>query len=99
MILSFGDFFRSWLKEDTKVSENLIIFWILLTKEMQSRSKGRNKWLWNVYFTGLPHWSKWNRTTFSKINHNVIEKIIKSSTQILNKNTKTFELYLDFKLD
>ncbi|MFX0059874.1 MAG: hypothetical protein ACFE8J_16380 [Candidatus Heimdallarchaeota archaeon] len=99
MILSFGVFFRSWLKEDIKVSDNLIIFWILLSHEVQSRSKGRNKWLWNVYFTGLPHWSKWNRDTFSKINPEIIEKIIQSSTHKLNENTKIFELYLDFKLD
>jgi len=99
MILSFGAFFRSWLNEDTKISDNLIIFWILLSHEIQSRSKGRNKWLWNVYFTGLPHWSKWNRNTFSKINPFTIEKIIKSSSHKSNKNSKMFELYLDFKLD
>jgi len=99
MILSFGDFFRSWLKENTKISDNLIIFWILLSHEIQSRSKGRNKWLWNVYFTGLPHWSKWNRNTFSKLNPTLLEKIIKTSNHNLNNITKTFELYLDFRLD
>ncbi|MFX1408441.1 MAG: hypothetical protein ACFFBW_15930 [Promethearchaeota archaeon] len=99
MILSFGAFFRSWLNEDTKISDNLILFWILLSHEIQSRSKGRVKWLWNVFFTGLPHWSKWNRNTFIKLNPLLLEKIIKISKHNFNQNTKTCELYLDFGLD
>ncbi|MHA1254902.1 MAG: hypothetical protein ACTSPS_04810 [Promethearchaeota archaeon] len=97
MLLAFGDFSRSRITEDKKISSNLILFWILLSKEIAVRSKANdNGYLWNIYLLGLPNWFKWNKTRKNKLEFSKIEYIIKNSTQEFDKERKEFNLYLNF---
>ena len=97
MLLSFGNFHRSVIKPDQKVSPNLVLFWELLTKQIGLRADENDGYLWNVFFVGLPHWSKWNKLPMNKLNYNTINFIIQNSSHELDKEKKEFSLYLDFK--
>lgn len=97
MLLAFGDFSRSRITEDKKISSNLMLFWILLSKEIAIRSKENdNSYLWNIYLLGLPNWFKWNKTRKNKLEFSKIEYIIANSTQKFDKERKEFNLYLNF---
>ncbi len=96
MILAFGDFFRSRMKKETHVSYKLILFWIFLSREITSKSSGNNRYLWNVFFTGLPHWSKFDKKLIEKLDDKAIEVIIVNSSKEFDKEKKEFNLYLDF---
>ncbi len=97
MLLAFGKFFRGPIEKNEKISSNLVIFWILLSKEITRRTPKENKFLWNVHFIGLPNWWKWDRKFKKELNHYTLDNIIKAATQDLDKRKKEFNLYLDFK--
>ena len=96
MLLAFGKFERSAIK-DLPVSSNLVFFWITLSREIEIRSKEKIRHIWNVYFIGLPIWSKWDRKMKKLLNHKTLESVIESSHQDFDQNKKEFNLYLDFK--
>ncbi len=96
MLLALGKFYRGPMREDEKISNNLIIFWILLSKEIAKRSIKDKESLWNVNFIGLPNWWKWDRKFKKELNYNSINYIIKNSFQDFDINKKEFNLYLDF---
>jgi len=99
MLLAFGDFSRSRITEDKKISSNLMLFWILLSKEIAVRSNNNNNnngYLWNIYLLGLPNWFKWNKTRKNKLDFSKIEYIIANSTQEFDNERKEFNLYLNF---
>jgi hypothetical protein len=96
MLLAIGKFFRGPIRKDQEISNNLIIFWLLLSKEIEKRSKKNNECLWNVHFVGLPNWWKWDRKFKEEINYHTLEKIIKNAIQEVDKERKEFNLYLDF---
>ncbi|MHA2180862.1 MAG: hypothetical protein ACXAAH_05510 [Promethearchaeota archaeon] len=97
MLLAFGKFFRGPIEENEKISDNLTIFWILLSKEISNRSPLKNQFLWNVHFIGLPNWWKWDRKFRKELNYHTLEYIIKNASQKFDKKRKEFNLYLDFK--
>ncbi len=97
MILAFGNFQRMGLKIDTGISYKLILFWTLLSKEIESRTKDKKVYLWNVYLVGMPHWSKIDKIFINKLNDNTIELIIKNSSQEFLKERKEYNLYLNLK--
>lgn len=97
MLLAFGDFSRSRITEDKKISSDLILFWILLSNEIAVRSKEiDDNFLWNIYLLGLPNWFKWNQSRKNKLEFSKIESIIANSTQEFDKERKEFILYLNF---
>jgi hypothetical protein len=97
MLLAFGRFFRGPIEENEKISNNLVVFWVLLSKEISKRTERQNKFLWNVYFTGLPNWWKWDRKLKRELNYSAINDIIKNGKQDFEKDKMEFNLYLDFK--
>ena len=96
MLLAFNKFFRGPIREDDKISNNLILFWVLLAKEVEKRSNRNIEHLWNVHFTGLPNWWKWDRKFKKELNYNTLTKIIENASQDFNIKTKEVNLYLDF---
>ncbi|MFX1504255.1 MAG: hypothetical protein ACFFDH_25065 [Promethearchaeota archaeon] len=98
MILAFGGFQRMGLKINAGISYKLMFFWILLSKEIEIRSKNNPKSLWNIYLEGMPHWSKFDKTLIEKINTDKIEFIIHNSSQKFDETKEEFTLYLDFNL-
>jgi hypothetical protein len=97
MILAFGDFYRSRMTKDIKISCELILFWTLLSKEIASRSEGDNFFIWNVFLIGFPNWYELNKKMIKKLEINSIELIIKNSSHEFDEERKEFNLYLDFK--
>ena len=97
MILAFGNFQRMGLKIEAKISYKLILFWTLLSKEIESRAKNNINYLWNVYLIGMPHWSKIDKSFTEKLNDNAIELIIKKSSQEFIIERKEYNLYLNLK--
>lgn len=96
MLLAFGKFFRGPIKEDEKISSNLILFWILLSKEITRRSLEEKEYLWNIHFIGLPNWWKWDRKFKKELNYHTLRDIFKNATQDIDTIKKEFNLYLDF---
>jgi len=96
MILAFGDFSRSRMTEDKKISSNLILFWILLSREIGLRSKENSSYLWNIFLLGLPNWFKWNKLKKKPLDFSIMEEILKKASQEFDKERKEFNLYLDF---
>ncbi|MCK4285180.1 MAG: hypothetical protein KAX18_03210, partial [Candidatus Lokiarchaeota archaeon] len=97
MLLAFGKFFRGPIEKNEKILSNLVVFWILLSKDIIKRTPKENKFLWNVHFIGLPNWWKWDRKFKKELNHHTLDNIIKNAAQDLDKEKKEFNLYLDFK--
>ena len=97
MILAFGSFQRMGLKINTRISYKLILFWTLLSKEIDSRSKDKNTSLWNVFLKGMPHWSKIDISLIEKLNDNAIESIINNAKHEFIKDNEEYNLYLDIK--
>ncbi len=97
MILAFGSFQRMGLKFNTGISYRLILFWTLLSKEIDSRSKDKNASLWNVFLNGMPHWSKIDISLIEKLNDNAIESIINNAKHEFIKDNEEYNLYLDIK--
>ncbi len=98
MILAFGGLQRMGLKINTGISYKLMFFWILLSKEIEIRSKNNSKPLWNVYLEGMPHWSKFDKNLIEKINTDKIEFIIHNANHKFDGTKEEFTLYLDFNL-
>ncbi|MFX1571514.1 MAG: hypothetical protein ACFFB0_02115 [Promethearchaeota archaeon] len=96
MLLTIGKFYRGPIEEDGKISNNLIIFWILLSKEIAERSIEDKEILWNVHFKGLPNWWKWDRKFKKELNYNSLNSIMKNSSQDFNIEKNEYNLYLDF---
>ena len=96
MLLAFDKFFRGPIREDEKISNNLILFWVLLAKEVEKRSNRNDEHLWNVHFTGLPNWWKWDRKFKKELNCHTLTKILEDASQDFNKKTEEFNLYLNF---
>ncbi|MFX1588241.1 MAG: hypothetical protein ACFFC1_08805 [Promethearchaeota archaeon] len=97
MILAFGGFQRMGLKINTGISYKLILFWILLSKEVKARSKNNDKSPWNIFLEGMPHWSKINKSFIDSLDDETIETLIYSSNHEYNEDKEEFNLYLDFK--
>ncbi len=95
MILAFGGFQRMGLKINTGVSHKLILFWTLLTKEVNSRSLNNSNALWNVFLEGMPHWSKIDNTFIEKVTDDKIELIIQNAKHEFDVDNNEFTLYLD----
>jgi hypothetical protein len=96
MLLALGKFFRGPIRENQQISSNLIIFWILLSKEIAVRSEPENDLLWNIHFTGLPNWWKWDRIFKKELNSQNLGLIIKAGRQKFDDTKKEFNLFLDF---
>ena len=96
MILAFSSFQRMGLKINSGISYKLILFWTLLCKEIISRSEIEEESPWNVFFEGMPHWSKINISVINMLNDQTIEKIIHNSKQKYDKSKEEHYLYLDF---
>ncbi|MFW9876890.1 MAG: hypothetical protein ACFFG0_27670 [Candidatus Thorarchaeota archaeon] len=96
MLLAFGKFFRGPLREDGKISTNLIIFWILLSKEIANRANKDKNALWNIHFLGIPNWLKWDRIFKKELNYSSLKYIIQNSNEEFNIEKREFNLYLDF---
>ena len=96
MLLAFDKFFRGPIREGDKISNNLIMFWILLAKEIEKRTSRNDEHLWNIHFTGLPNWWKWDRKFKEQLNYQTLTNIIENSSQNFNNETKEFNLYLNF---
>ena len=84
------------LKINTGVSYKLILFWTLLSKEIESRSKNNPNSLWNVFLEGMPHWSKIDNSFIEKINKDNIEFIIHNANHEFDESKEEFTLYLNF---
>lgn len=97
MILAFGNFFRSRIKKDTKISDKLVIFWLLLSKEIRARSKDDDLSLWNVYFINLPNLLKTDKEFAKKVDFKAMDSIIKNSNQEFDEKRNENSLFLDFK--
>lgn len=97
MILAFGTFERMGLKIQAKISYKLVLFWILLSREIELRSKDSINYLWNIYLIGMPHWSKVDKDFIEKLNDHMIEKIITKSSHELIEERKEYNLYLDLE--
>ncbi|MFX1461596.1 MAG: hypothetical protein ACFFBF_00935 [Promethearchaeota archaeon] len=97
MILAFGSFQRMGLKINAGVSYKLILFWSLLLKEIESRSKNNPKSLWNIFLDGMPHWSKINEIFIEKLSDNNLKALIHNSKQKFDKDKDEFNLFLDFR--
>ncbi len=98
ILLAFGNFIRKPMEENQDVSPKLLLFWILISKEIKERSKGRENYLWNIFFTGLPHWSEWNKNMIEKLNEKNIKSIIENCTEKLNGAKEEVDLHLNFKI-
>ena len=96
MILAFKDFQRMGLKINSGISYKLILFWTLLCKEIDSRSEIDEESPWNVFFEGMPHWSKIDISVINMLNDQTIEIIIHNSKQKYDKGKEEHNLYLDF---
>jgi len=96
MLLAFDKFFRGAIREGDKISNNLIMFWILLAKEIEKRTSRNDEHLWNIHFTGLPNWWKWDRKFKEQLNYQTLTNIIENSSHNFNNETKEFNLYLNF---
>jgi len=96
MILAFGSFQRMGLKINSGISYKLILFWTLLCKEINSRSKVGEESPWNIFFEGMPHWSKIDITSINMLNEQTLETIIHNSTQKYDKIKEEHNLYLNF---
>ena len=97
MLLAFGRFFRGPIEENEKISNNLVGFWILLSKEISKRAGKQNLFLWNVHFTGLPNWWKWDRKFKEELNYYTLNNIIINGKQNFDEDKMEFNLYLDFR--
>jgi hypothetical protein len=97
MILAFGSFQRMGLKINTGVSHKLLLFWTLLSKEINLRSKNNHKSLWNIFLEGMPHWSKIDKSFIEILNNDTIESLIHNSNHEFDDDKEEFYLYLDFK--
>lgn len=95
MLLAFKKFFRGPIKEDVKISSNLILFWLLLSNKI--RSSEEQEYLWNIHFIGLPNWGNWDRSFKQELNYPTLISILKSSRKEFDKIKKEFNLYLDFE--
>jgi hypothetical protein len=98
MLFAFNNFFRGPIKKDQKISNNLIIFWFLLSGKINKESVESKDALWNVHFIGLPNWWKWDRKFKTKLDFKSINQIIQNSSLIFDIEKKEFNLYLDFDL-
>jgi len=97
MLLTFGNLFRSSLKKDRNISDKLVIFWLLLSKEIRTRSKDDVFSLWNVYFINLPNLWKSDKEFASKLDIETIVRIIRNSKQEFDEKRNENSILLDFK--
>jgi hypothetical protein len=97
MLLTFGNLFRSSLKKDRNISDKLVFFWLILSKEIRTRSKGDIFSLWNVYFINLPNLWKSDKEFASILDIETIARIIRNSKQEFDEKRNENSLFLDFK--
>jgi hypothetical protein len=96
MLFAFNKFFRGPIREDQRISSNLILFWVLLSKEIQRRSSKHQEYPWNIHFLGLPNWWNWDQKFKQDLNYNTLSNIFTNSKQEFDKNKNEYNLYLDF---
>jgi hypothetical protein len=95
MILAFGSFHRASVKEDVKISHNLILFWILLCRETEKRSLKNEDGLWNVYILGIHNWFTLSRKNFMKIDEKLISTVIQEAKSYFDEELREYTLNLD----
>ncbi|NVM17238.1 MAG: hypothetical protein HWN80_05935 [Candidatus Lokiarchaeota archaeon] len=95
MILAFGSFHRATVKEDVKISYNLLLFWMLLCRETKKRSIKNDDGLWNVYILGIHNWFTLSRKIFMKINEKLISTVIQEAESFFDKELREYTLNLD----
>lgn len=97
MILAFGKFSRARLKPDTSISYHLILFWILLSKEMKKRANDNNKILiWNVYILGVKNWFGLVSEQISKLKGELLQNVIENGTHEFDGEKNEYDFYIDF---
>ena len=96
MLLAFGKFFRGPIRKEYNISNNLFLFWVLLSKEITRRTIEEKGFIWNIHFIGLPNWWRWDGKFKKELNYHTLDYIIKNGTQDLDNEKKEFNLYLDF---
>lgn len=97
MILAFGKFSRTRLKPDTSISYHLILFWILLSKEMKKRANDNNKILiWNVYILGVKNWFGLVSEQISKLKGELLQNVIENGTHEFDGEKNEYDFYIDF---
>ena len=95
MILAFGSFHRASVKEDAKISHKLLLFWMLLCKEVSDRSIKDEHALWNVYILGIHNWFTLSRENFEKIDDNLISTVVQDAKCFYNEELKEYTLNID----
>ncbi|MGV9142197.1 MAG: hypothetical protein ACOC1X_04590 [Promethearchaeota archaeon] len=95
MLFAFGNFFRKGLDKNSKVSDRLLLFWILLSKKINKISVKNPSYLWNVYFIGTPNWAKYNRSEKFNIKEQDLRLLIENSTHQLDRQKKEYKMYLN----
>ena len=95
MILAFGSFHRATVKQDVEISHKLVLFWMLLCREMKKRSIKNEDALWNVYILGIHNWFTLSRNNFMKIDEKLISNVIKEAESFYDKEFREFTLNLD----
>ena len=96
MILAFGNFYRASLRKSHKISPKLIFFWVMLSKEIQKRTK-YEKAIWNLFFEGLPFWSELDKKFAKKLEMGVLKFIIQKARHEFNEEKKEYSIFLNFK--
>jgi hypothetical protein len=98
MILAFGSFHRASLKENAKVSHKLLLFWMMLCRETNNRSKKDPDGLWNVYVLGILDWFALSRMDLTKLDENLILKVIQKANSSYNEELREYTLNLDLSI-
>ena len=86
MLLAYGSLDRAALRKVQKISPKLLTFWILLSRELQTRSKD-NELLWNVYFADLS-WGIMTRAFIKSLDYTALKTIISDAKHDYNKEKK-----------
>jgi hypothetical protein len=98
MILAFGSFHQASIKEDTKISHKLLLFWILICRETLKQSVLDEDRLWNVYIIGIPNWLALSNRNLLKIDDKLILKVIQQAELTYDKSLREYILKLDLSL-
>ena len=96
MLWAHGTLNRMAVRKNHEISPNLLSFWILLSREMESRSKD-NEILWNVYFSDLPTWGMMTREFVEMLDDSGIKTILKKANQEFDKEKNEMNLFISFK--
>lgn len=97
MLLAFGQLKRLRLKENQKILPKLLLFWILLSAEVDRRKKSNEEVVWNIYFDRLPFWSDMNKRFIEKLEIENIRTILRDANLVYNESRGEYNLHLNFR--